>query len=119
MAALPAVVSSRGAELLKADPRLGRLVDLLRPYDPERIILFGSRARGQADAYSDYDVIVVKRTDRPFMERLLEVARNLAPFDRVVEALVYTPEEFARMPDIGFGWMVRQEGVALYERPGR
>ncbi len=46
------------------DSDLERLVDLLKKYEPEKIILFGSRARGDADAFSDYDVLLIKRTDR-------------------------------------------------------
>jgi predicted nucleotidyltransferase len=98
------------------DPFLNKLIDLLRDYDPERIILFGSRARGEADRYSDYDVIVIKRTDRPFLERLREMVPYLVKFDRPAEILVYTPEEFERMGEIGLGWIVRQEGVTVYER---
>jgi predicted nucleotidyltransferase len=52
------------------DPQLRKLVSLLQAYEPERIILFGSHARGQADAHSDYDIIVIKRTERSFLERL-------------------------------------------------
>jgi predicted nucleotidyltransferase len=37
------------------DPRLEKLIRLLKRYEPEQIILFGSRARGDADEYSDYD----------------------------------------------------------------
>lgn len=99
------------------DPHLAKLVELLRRYDPDQIILFGSRARGQADAYSDYDVMVIKRTDRPFLERLRDMVPYLAEFDRPAEILVYTPEEFARMREIGLGWVVQREGVLLYERP--
>jgi predicted nucleotidyltransferase len=106
------------SDLLQADPRLARLVGLLKGYDPDRIILFGSRARGQADEYSDYDVLVVKRTDRPFVDRLTDVVHFLLPFEKAVDVLVYTPEEFDRMSDIGFGWLIRQEGVVVYERAG-
>jgi predicted nucleotidyltransferase len=56
-----------------SDPRLEELINLLKPYDPEKIILFGSRARGEADSYSDYDVVVIKTTDRPFLERLQDM----------------------------------------------
>lgn len=98
------------------DPFLNKLIDLLRDYDPERIILFGSRARGEADEYSDYDLIVIKRTDRPFLERLQEMVPYLVEFDRPAEILVYTPEEFERMGEVGLGWIVRQEGVVVYER---
>ena len=99
-----------------ADPYLHKLVRLLQPYEPDRIILFGSRARGDADEYSDYDVIVIKRTDRPFLDRLRDMVPYLVAFDRAAEILVYTPEEFDRMRETGLGWLVRQEGVVLYER---
>lgn len=73
------------------DPELERLVALLRRYEPQKIILFGSRARGKADDLSDYDVIIVKRTDRSFMERLHEMVPYLVEFGRPAEILVYTP----------------------------
>jgi len=99
------------------DPHLDTLVRLLQRYEPERIILFGSRARGDADAYSDYDVIVIKRTERPFLDRLQDMVPYLVEFERPAEILVYTPEEFERMRETGLGWVVQKEGVLLYERP--
>ncbi len=102
---------------LEADPHLDKLVRLLERYEPERIILFGSRARGEADEHSDYDVIVIKRTDLPFLERLQEMVPYLVEFDRPAEILVYTPEEFERLGETGLGWIVQKEGVVLYERP--
>lgn len=101
---------------VSADPYLETLVRRLLSYDPERIILFGSRAREEADEYSDYDVILIKRTSLPFVERLQEVAPLLAGYERAVEVLVYTPEEFEQMQETGIGWIARQEGVILYER---
>ncbi len=99
------------------DVHLTKLVHLLRQYDPERIILFGSHARGEADEYSDYDVLVIKRTGRPFLERMRDMVPYLVEFDRPADILVYTPEEFERMSETGLGWVVRREGVLLYERP--
>ncbi len=84
--------------------------------EPERIILFGSRARGEADEYSDYDLVLIKRTDRPFLERLQEIVPYLLGWEGAVEVLVYTPEEFERMRETGLGWIVQREGVVLYER---
>jgi predicted nucleotidyltransferase len=101
---------------MTADPHLDEIVRLLRDYEPERIILFGSRARGEADEYSDYDLIVIKRTGRPFLERLRDMVPYLVAFGRTADILVYTPEEFEQMREIGLGWMVQQEGVVLYER---
>ncbi len=101
---------------LAADSGLDEIVRLLQSYEPERIILFGSRARGDADEHSDYDVIVIKRTSRPFLERLRDMVPFLVEFGRPAEILVYTPDEFDRMRDTGLGWLVRREGVTLYER---
>jgi predicted nucleotidyltransferase len=98
---------------LHSDPLLEKLVSLLKPYDPEKIILFGSRARGEADSYSDYDVVVIKSTDRSFLERLQDMVPYILDFDRAVEVLVYTPEEFDRMKESGLGW------AGLGDSPGR
>lgn len=66
------------------DPALDRIVRLLQRYEPERIILFGSRARGDADEHSDYDLIVIKRTSRPFLERLRDMVPYLVEFDQPI-----------------------------------
>ena len=48
------------------DPALADVVDrLVQAYCPERIYLFGSVARGDADPDSDYDLLVVVRDDAP------------------------------------------------------
>ena len=104
------------AKRVVADPYLAEIVEVLKPYEPERVILFGSRARGEPDELSDYDLIVIKRTDRPFIERLRDMVPYIVQLKRPADILVYTPEEFDRMSDIGLGWVVRQEGVTLYER---
>jgi predicted nucleotidyltransferase len=111
------MVNDSEIPLLETDRALSELVRLLERYEPDRIILFGSRARGEQDAHSDYDLVVIKRTDRPFLERLRDMVPFLVEFGRPAEILVYTPEEFDRMGETGLGWIVRQEGVTLYERP--
>ena len=83
------------------DPYLDEIVAVLKSYDPDRIILFGSRARGEADEYSDYDLIVIKRTDRLFLDRLRDMVPYLRQITRPADILVYTPEEFERMAETG------------------
>ncbi len=106
-------LSAKG--LLRKHPDLKILVQLLLQYEPERIILFGSQARGEADSHSDYDLVVIKRTDQPFLERLKDMVPFIRDFGYPVQILVYTPEEFDNMQETGLGWVIRQEGVVLFE----
>lgn len=107
---------SKRPDRMVNDPVLVKLVNLLHSYEPEQVILFGSRARGEADDYSDYDVIVIKKTERSFLDRLQDMVPYLVAFDHPAEILVYTPEEFEQMRETGLGWVVHQEGIVLYER---
>ncbi len=53
-----------GAAIMSADPALRDIVDrLVRGYDPERVYLFGSAARGEAGPDSDYDIMLVMPDD--------------------------------------------------------
>ena len=66
---------------------------------------------------SDIDVVVIKSTPSPFLERLREVAKLLPSDLGAVDILVYTPEEFARMKADGnaFAELVDAEGAVLYD----
>ncbi|CEP67142.1 Nucleotidyl transferase domain [Moorella glycerini] len=87
---------------------------------PEKIILFGSLARGKANEYSDLDLVVVMDTDMRFMDRLLFLAKLTNP--RVgVDFLVYTPEEYRRMlenDNLFLREEVEKRGVVVYDRAG-
>ena len=92
------------------------VVDLLA-YDPEEIILFGSAARGDTTESSDIDFIVIKKTDRRFVERLVDVKAFL-PKDISVDTFVYTPQEFEAMIEAGNPFMEQAlgDGKIVYER---
>ena len=45
--------------------KVQRLMKSLLHYEPERVYLFGSWARGEEDELSDLDVVVIKKTDTP------------------------------------------------------
>src|SRR3989442_1915139 len=65
---------------------------LIREHEPEKMILFGSAAQGEIHEWSDLDLVVIKRTDKPLLERIEEVLRLVRP--KVgLDVLVYTPEE--------------------------
>lgn len=70
-----------------------RIVEVARP---ERIILFGSAARGEMGPNSDLDLLVVKRGQ--FDERHLtgDIYLNLHGADEAVDVIVVTPEQVER-----------------------
>src|SRR2546422_11558067 len=84
------VVEQRG---LRLEQELHRIMEILiREHEPEKLILFGSAAQGEIHEWSDLDLVVIKRTDKPLLERIEEVLRLVRP--KVgLDVLVYTPEE--------------------------
>ena len=86
-----------------------------KAYSPERIILFGSRARGDHFQGSDFDFIVVSDKFRgtPFVHRPSEMYDY---WDEAVdiEAICYTPEEFAKkLSQHGIVCAAVREGIEL------
>lgn len=89
----------------------------LAPYDPEKVILFGSCARQTADEYSDMDLVIIKETDDNFLERSKK-AILLIQVPGAVDIFVYTSQEFEDMKNSGnpFVEKVLEEGKIIYER---
>ena len=89
---------------------------LIEKYKPEKVILFGSAARGDAGDDSDADFLIIKK-DTPYKgrDRMIEVSRLI---ERNIPAdfLVYRPEEFAKRLSMGdpFLEMILEEGKVLY-----
>jgi len=96
--------------------KLSKLLQALQDYHPQRVILFGSGARGDADAESDLDVLVIKDTDDPFVRRL-EAMAELCPLGVHADILVYTPHELHQMIDDGNPFILQalREGRTVYE----
>ena len=84
----------------------------------ERVYLFGSRASGEADELSDIDIVVIRETEQPFLERLSDLAVVLPKRGPAVDALVYTRDEFAEMLERSnaLAETVMEEGRLVYER---
>ena len=93
---------------------------LLDAYDPEAIILFGSLGRGDADEFSDVDLLIVMETDRDVKELGEEMTKYLNHLSEDKHIIVRTAEDFCRHMDIP-GTLVfsaRREGRILYEKAG-
>lgn len=94
------------------------LLEDLRAYQPEKVILFGSAARGDADEHSDLDVVLIKQTQDSFVQRGIEAARGVRLEVGAIDLLVYTPEEFRRMiaDENPFLEKVLADGKVIYEK---
>ena len=100
--------------------RLRRAIAGLRAYRPDRMILFGSAARGTADEESDLDLALIQDTRLPFVERLGRVARFIPHGVAPIDVLVYTEAELRRMRESGNPVAdAIAGGRVVYEKPVR
>lgn len=88
-------------------------------FDPLKVILFGSRARGDARPHSDVDLLVVMPDGTDDERRVtVEIRRLLRDMPVAKDVVVTTPEEIERRGDL-VGTVLRpalREGKILYER---
>jgi len=80
---------------------------IVEKFQPEKIILFGSHARGDAGPDSDVDLLVVMPVDGSKRKKQLEVRTSLHDIRVPKDIIVSTPEEFE--------W--RKEIVGTIEHP--
>ena len=121
----PAAADSReGGDAMASDALLERMVcAIVEEVDPEQIILFGSRARGDATPESDFDFIVVEA--EPFGDgrsrhaEEVRLYRALAGCGIPKDVLVYSRDEAEHWRDSPNHVLARalREGKVLYERP--
>lgn len=103
--------------------RVKRAIDdmvrrIVERFDPERIILFGSHARGDARPDSDVDLLIVMTVDGSRREKAIEIGVALDDIPISKDIVVVTPEAFERRRNI-FGtieWPAAHEGMVLHAR---
>lgn len=89
---------------------------IIAKYKPEKVILFGSAARGEAGPDSDIDFLIIKK-ETPYYgaDRIRELSRMI---DRnvPVDFLVYRPEEWEQRLKMGDPFLksILREGKVLY-----
>jgi predicted nucleotidyltransferase len=94
---------------------VGRVVER---FDPLKVILFGSLARGEANYHSDVDLLVVFEEIEDERRVTVEILRSLKDLPISKDVVVTTSEELERRGDL-VGTVFRpalNEGITLYER---
>lgn len=98
----PAVLAAVVATLAKAAP------------DAEQILLFGSHARGETDAGSDLDFLVIESTVENRAHEMVRLRRALRPLRVPVDVLVYSRAEvnqWGHQPGTALYWALREGRV--------
>jgi len=93
---------------------------IVRGVAPQRIILFGSRARGEETRESDLDLFVIQDGQASNRQVRREIERLLWGRRFGVDLIVRKPEEVERNVADGNPFYTRhllQEGRVIYERP--
>ena len=83
---------------------------------PEKIILFGSAARGRMGPHSDLDLLVV-RAGVDALDLMGDIYLNLRGVGAAVDAIVASPDDLKRYRD-SYGMVIREalrEGRVVYE----
>ena len=109
---------------LEQDPGRIEIAEIVRRlatrFQPHKIILFGSHARGTASADSDADLLVVMPVQGSRRKLATEMELALAGVNIPADLIVVTPEQLRR-DENRRGTVVHpavREGIVLYERVG-
>jgi predicted nucleotidyltransferase len=108
------------AQAIDADEKVARfrrevLPRLVARFSPSKVLVFGSRARGDALKDSDLDVLIVADAFRDirWLDRPVRVALD-CDIRFGVELLCYTPEEYRRkLGELGIVRTASEEGTEL------
>ena len=91
---------------------------LVEAVDPDKIILFGSRARGDFHPDSDVDLLIVRDSSEKPHRRPIPAYQSLHGLGISKDILWYTPQEVREWADARNHVVARalREGRILYER---
>jgi predicted nucleotidyltransferase len=103
------------------DPLVGQIVNrIVSASRPVKVVLLGSRGRGQHSPESDYDLLVIRKSDEPRYQRAVPLYEALVGLLANVDIMVYTPEEVSDWSNVpeAFVTTALREGKVLYEAEG-
>lgn len=105
--------------MVSAEAAISEMAERIRQaFRPDRIILFGSRARGEGGPQSDFDLLIVAPSPLPRWRRPAAVYRLLAGVGVPKEIVWWTPEEIQEWRGVRSHFIntALREGKVLYEK---
>ncbi|MBU0510984.1 MAG: nucleotidyltransferase domain-containing protein [Chloroflexi bacterium] len=90
---------------------------IVKVISPQKIILFGSQARGDARPESDLDILVIADTKRPRYRRAAPLYGALSDIIMPMDIMVYSPDEVEEWSGVRQAFITTaiREGKVLYE----
>ena len=107
-------LTSGNSLLLKSLPKI--TAQIVKHYQPEQIVLFGSLAEGKKMA-NDIDLFLIKNTKiKRHIDRVRKV-RKILPDELPIDLIIYTPQEVEKSLEIGSYFVedILKQGKVLYE----
>jgi predicted nucleotidyltransferase len=85
---------------------------------PEKVIIFGSYAKGTATIKSDLDIFVIKETELPMTNRADDLTPILSNSLIPVDVHIYTPEEVGEYGQEQFSFVnsILKSGKTVFEK---
>ncbi len=112
----------RGMYSPAADPNIQVLLDRIVPaLNPQAVYLFGSRARGEARADSDYDLFLVVDDDTPRAQLQIQALSALKRGTGITADLIPCRRRIYQeyQDELGaISYAVKREGQMVYARSG-
>ena len=98
--------------------KIKKIVEKIKPYNPEKIILFGSYAWGKPNRDSDFDLMIIKKTRERYSKRAFKVRNLLNNVEEPFDILVMTPTEIKKRLEINdfFIKKILNKGAIIYEK---
>jgi len=89
---------------------------IIEKYKPDKIILFGSAARGEITPDSDVDFLIIKKETPLYGADRIRELSGVIDRDIPVDFLIYRPEEFNKRLRMGDPFLktILKEGKVLY-----
>jgi predicted nucleotidyltransferase len=91
---------------------------IVERFHPDKVILFGSHARGEAGPDSDVDILVVLKIEGSKRRKSIEIGIALHDIPIAKDILVSTPEEYEWRKEVTgtIEYPASHEGVVLYDK---
>ena len=103
----------------KMQKQINTMVErIVSRFRPQKIILFGSHARGDALPDSDVDLLIVMSVTGSKRQKAVKIGVALHDIPIAKDVIVVTPEEFEWRKDVvgTIEWPASREGKVLYAR---